>query len=152
MPSHDSRLGVYLTFLEKHNTGKAIIKVPEVNTAHATLVVQLAVNIKGLVGLDLHLAHSLAGDGALARTLTAASTYTAGTALVQGRVKLVRPRGAVAVAIAVVVAEQVVAAGLLAPADGQGLVDGREEVLGQVWGERDDGVEVVGRLLGVEPT
>lgn len=55
-----------------------------------------------------------------------------------------------AVAIAVVVAEEVVAARLLAAPHRQRLVDGREQVLGQVRRERDDGVEVVGRVLGVE--
>jgi hypothetical protein len=65
---------------------------------------------------------------------------------------LVRPWRAVAITVTVVVTEEVVTAGLLASADRQGLVDGREQVLGQVGGEGDDGVEVVCRLLGVETT
>lgn len=39
---------------------------------------------------------------------------------------------------------------MLAALDGQGLVDGREKVFGQVGGEGDDGVEVVGCVFGVE--
>lgn len=138
------------TFLQKYHTCESIVKVPEVDAAHTTLVIQLAVEVECLVGLDLHLADALTRNGTLAGALAAPSAYAAHTALVQGRVELVGPGGAVAVAIAVVVAEQVVAAGLLAAADGEGLIDRREEVFGQVRGERDDGVEVVGRLLGVE--
>lgn len=145
---------VVRTFLQQHHAREPIVQVPKVDAAHAALVVQVTVNVKGLVGLDLYFAHALARDSPLARTLAAPNADAAGsrTALVQRGVELVGPRRAVAVAVAVVVAEQVVAARLLAPPDRQRLVDGREEVLGQVGRKRDDGVEVVGRLLGVEPT
>jgi hypothetical protein len=141
---------VVRTLLEQNHTCEAVVQVPKVNAAHAALVVQLPVHVKRLVRANLHLAHPLARYGPLARALAAAGTDPAGTALVQRGVELVGPRGPVAVAVAVVVAEEVFSAGLLAPLHGEGLVDGREEVLGQVGGEGDDGVEVVGGVLGVE--
>lgn len=140
-----------LTFLQQHDTSEPIVKVPEIHAAHAPLVVQIAINIEGVIGPDLHLADTLARDCALASALAASRAYAAGAALIEWGVKLVGPRRAVAVAIAVVVAQEVVAAGLLAAADGEGLVDGGEEILGQVGGERDDGVEVVGCVFGVQP-
>lgn len=39
---------------------------------------------------------------------------------------------------------------MLAALDGQGLVDGGEKVFGQVGGEGDEVVEVLGRVFGVE--
>lgn len=143
---------VQLTLLQQHNARKSIVQVPEVHRRHTALVVQLAVDVERLVGLDLHLAHPLAGDSALARTFTAACTHPAGTALVQRGVELVAPRRAVRVAVAVVVTEEVVTARLLAALDREGLVDGREEVFGEVWGEGDEGVEVVRGVFGVEAT
>ena len=135
---------VSLTLLQQHNTGEAIIQVPEVDAAHSALIIQLAVDVESLVGLDLHAAHTLAGQG------TASIGALGGGALGQRRVELVGPRRAVAVAVAVVIAQEVVAAGLLAAADGEGLVDGREQVLGQVRGEREQVLEVGGGVLGVE--
>lgn len=142
--------GAQRTFLNQHHARKAIVQVPEIDAAHTALVVQLPVNVKGLIGLDLHLAHPLVGDRALAGALAAAGPDAAHAALVQRRVELVAPWRAVAVAVAVVVAEEVVAARLLAALDGEGLVDGRQEVLGQVRGQGDDCVEVLARVLGVE--
>ena len=140
------------TLFEKDNAGKAIVQVPEVHAADAALVVQLAVHVKRLVGPNLHLAHALARNRPFARSLAPARADAARAArgLVQRRVELVGPRRAVAVAVAVVVAEEVVAARLPAALDRQRLVDRREQVLGQVRRERDDGVEVVGGVLGVE--
>lgn len=141
-----------LTLLEQHDAGEAVVEVPEVDAAHAALVVELAVDVKGLVGLDLDGPDALAGDGALAGALAAAAgPDAAGAALVERRVEAVGPRGAVAVAVAVVVAQQVVAPRVLAAPQLQRLVDRREQVLGQVRGQRDDGVEVRARVLGVEP-
>jgi hypothetical protein len=50
--------------------------------------------------------------------------------LIKRRLELPAPRRAVTVAIAVIVAQEVVAAGFSAPAHGQGLVDGGEKVFG----------------------
>src|SRR5438132_1675247 len=111
------------TFLEQHNPRKAVIQVPEIDRGNTALVVQVAVDVKRLVGLDLHLAHPLPGDGALAGTLVSASADAADAGLVKWRVELVAPWRAVAVAVAVVVAQEVVAAGLLAALDHERLVD-----------------------------
>jgi hypothetical protein len=141
-----------LTLLQQHNAREPVVQVPQKHRRHAALVVQIPVDVKGLVGLDLHLAHALAGHGALPGALIAAAgPDAAGAGLVQRRVELVAPRRAVAVAVAVVVAQQVVAPRLLAAADRERLVDRREQVLGQVGRERDDVVEVLGRVFWVEP-
>jgi hypothetical protein len=141
---------VQLTFLQQHNPRKAIVQVPEVHRRHTALVVQLSVDIKRLIGLDLHLAHPLTGNSALTRTFTATRTYTASAALVQRGIKLVAPWRAVRVAVAVVVAEEVVATRLLAALYCERLVHGGEEVFGEIWGEGDKGVEVVGGVFGIE--
>ena len=72
---------------------------------------QLAVNIKGLVCADFEAADAL-------------GTHLC---IVDRRIELITPGAAVAVAIAVVVAEQVVAASLFAAADLERLVYGSEE-------------------------
>lgn len=138
------------TLLHQYHTSKAVIQVPQIDTAHTSLVVQLSVDVKRLIGFDLHLSHPLVGDGPFASTVVASRADAADAALVQRRVKLVAPWGAVAVAVTVVVAEEVVTAGLPTPLDGEGLVDGREEVFGQVRGEGDDCVEVLARVLWVQ--
>lgn len=76
---------------------------------------QFPINIKRLIRPHLHLPHPLARDDSI----------------VQRRVKLPAPRAAMAVAVAVVVAEEVVAAGLLAAPGLERLVDGGEEVFGE---------------------
>jgi hypothetical protein len=72
---------------------------------------QLAVNVKGLICADFEAADALGAH----------------LCIVDGRVEFVAPGAAVAVAIAVVVAEQVIAAGLFAAADFERLVYGCEE-------------------------
>lgn len=57
------------------------------------------------------------------------------TIVFNGRVEFIAPWAAPAVAVAVVVAEQVLAAGLLACSHLERLVDGREEIFRQVWHE-----------------
>lgn len=89
-----------------------IVQVPKVHTAHSPLVVELPVNVKCLIGRDLEFSHSLTRDGPVFKR----------------RVEFIAPGGTVAVAIAVVVAEEVVATRLCAAADFQRLVDGGEEV------------------------
>jgi hypothetical protein len=71
---------------------------------------QLAVDVKGFVCADFEAADAL-------------GTHFS---IVNGRVELVAPGAAVAVAIAVVVAEQVIAAGLSATTDCEGLIYGSE--------------------------
>ncbi len=61
-----------------------------------------------------------------------------------------RPGRSIAVPVAVVVAEQVVAAGLSTAGDGEGLINGGEEVLGEGGDEGDEGVEVRGGVFRVE--
>lgn len=89
------------TFLQEDNARKPIIQIPEVNAAHAALIVQLPIHIEGLVGRNLELPHPLAGN----------------RAILQWRIKLIAPGRAVAVPVPVVIAEQVIAVGLRAAAD-----------------------------------
>lgn len=138
-----------LTLLQQNYTGKPIIQIPEVNTADATFVVQLPVNIEGLVRLDLHLPDPLTRDRPFTRALISTGTGTA-HAPIHGRIKLVAPWASVAIPVAVVVAQEVLAPRVLAALDGQGLVDRGEEIFGQVRREGDDGVEVGSGLFGVE--
>ncbi len=139
------------TLLQQHHPRKPIVQIPQIHRARAPLIVQIPVHIKRLIRLDLHAAHPLAGHRALAGALVAPTRAdTAGRRLVQRRVELVAPGRAVAVAVAVVVAEQVVAARLLAAADCEGLVDRREEVFGQVGGQGDYVGEVGRGVFGVE--
>lgn len=124
------------TLLQKNNTRKPIIQVPEIHAPHPALIVQLAVHIKRLVCRDLELPHALAGN----------------RPVVQRRIEFIAPWRAIAVAVAVVVAEEVVAVGFGAAADLERLVDGGEEVFGKVGDERGDGLEVVLCVAGVEAT
>lgn len=72
---------------------------------------QFPVDIKSLISAHLHLAHAIAADlGVLDR-----------------RVEFVAPWAAVAVSVAVVVAQQVVTAGFLAAAHFERLVHGCEQ-------------------------
>jgi len=133
------------TLLQQHHPRKPIIQVPKVNAAGAPFVVELPVDIERLVGGHLHLPHPLA------RQRTAAIFIVPlPSGILEWRVKLVGPGRAVTVAIPIVVAEQVVASRLLAPPHRERLVDRREEVFLQVGCERDNGVEVVCRVLRIE--
>jgi hypothetical protein len=96
---------------------------------------QLAVYVKSLVGLDLHLAYAFA------------RRY----ALLDGRLEVVAPGTPPAVAIAVVVAAQEVALRRRAALHRQGDVDGFEELLLQRGVELDDVVDVLLDILGVQP-
>ena len=97
---------------------------------------QLPIHVKRRVGLDLQAAHALARQDDLA--------------ILNRRVELVAKGAAVAVAVAVVVAEQVLATGLAAPAHGQGLVHRRQQVLRQLWRDVDQAVQVRRRVLRVQ--
>jgi hypothetical protein len=138
------------TLLQQHHPREPIIQIPKIHTRHTPLVVQLPIHIERLVRANLHLPHPLTRHRALACTLVTPRTDTAQPTLIERRVELVRPRAAVAVAVTVVVAYEVVAAGLLAAADLEGLVDGGEEVFGEVGGELDEAVEMGGCVFGVE--
>jgi hypothetical protein len=118
------------TFLQQHHARKPIIQIPEINTTDASLVIQLPIDIKRLVRSNLHLPHPLARHRALAGTFIAILSNAAFSSLFQRRLELSAPRRAVAVAVAVIVAQKVVAASFPTPADGQRLVDGGEEVFG----------------------
>lgn len=114
------------TFLQQHHPRKPIIQIPEVHRAQPPLIIQLTIHIKRLISSNLHLPHPITGHRASSSPLI----YTAFAALLERRLKLPRPRRPVAVTIAVVVADQVIAFGLRAPARAERLVDGGEEVLG----------------------
>lgn len=100
------------TLLQKNNPGKPIVQVPEINTPNTTLIIQLSVYIEGLIRCNLKLPHALTGN----------------RSIIEWWVEFIAPGGAVAIAVAIVVAEEVVAAGLWTAADFERLVDGSEEV------------------------
>lgn len=135
-PEETSRPRLKHTFLQQHNPRKPIIQVPEVHRAKPPLIIQLAIHIKRLIRSNLHLPHPVTRHRARSGPLI----NTTLTALLERRLKLPRPWRPVAVAIAVVVADQVVALSLAAPARAERLVDGGEEVLGQVGDEADERV------------
>jgi hypothetical protein len=120
-----ARTGQSLTLLHQDHPSKAIVRVPEVNRRDAALVIQLAVDIKRLIGLDLQLADAFTRNGTLASTLTTTCANTARTTFVKRGIKLVAPWRTVRITVAIVVADQIVAAGFLASFDGKWLVDGR---------------------------
>jgi hypothetical protein len=122
------------TLLQQHHAGEAILEIPKIHAADAALEVQLAVDIEGLVGADLHLAHALARQLRVRRR----------------RLELVAPGAAPAVAIPIVIAQEVVAAGLLAAGDLERGVDGGEQVLRQWGDERAERVKVGGCVFGIE--
>eukprot|EP00052_Salpingoeca_macrocollata_P016164 m.129529 g.129529 ORF g.129529 m.129529 type:complete len:353 (+) comp19950_c1_seq1:41-1099(+) len=101
--------------LDEDAAGKAMVQVPQVHRRHTTLKIKVAVGVEGAVGLDLKLAQLVRGRGAV----------------LQRRVECVGPRRAVRVAVAVVVAQQVVLLGALVFGNLQRLVDGRKQVLTQ---------------------
>lgn len=130
MCSWGSRGRRQLTLLQQHNPRKPIVQVPKVDATNPPLIIQLPIHVERLVRPNLHGPHPLARHRPLPRPLVPLGPHAAHAALVQRRVELVGPGGPVRVAVAVVVAEEVVAVGLAARAHGEGLVDGGEEVLG----------------------
>jgi len=95
---------------------------------------QLSIDVECLIGLDLHLAHALAGRDAL----------------VNRRLKLVAPRAAPTVAVAVVVAAQEVALRLGALLHRERNVDGFEQVFFERGVQRDNGGDIALDVRGVE--
>lgn len=122
------------TLLQQDHTCEPIVQVPEVHTADAALIIELTVNIERLVRSHFKLAHTLTGH----------------SAVLQGRVEFIAPWRTVAVPVTVVVTEQIVAAGLRAAADLQGLVNGGEEVFGQIWHNCRDRMEIGLGIAGVQ--
>jgi hypothetical protein len=121
-----------LTLLQQHNPRKPIIQIPKINTAHTPFIIQLPINIKRIIRTNLHLPQLITRNSALSSPLIIPLIIDAPDALsAQRRFKLAGPGRPVAVAVAVVVAQQIVAAGLAAAGDCEGLVDGGEQVFGQ---------------------
>lgn len=94
---------------------------------------QLAVDVKGFVRADFQATDALGAH----------------LCVLDGRVELVAPGAAVAVAIAVVVAEEVVTTGLLATADFERLVYRGEQFFFMFGDQAADGREVGRRVLWV---
>lgn len=135
------RYGVSHTLLQQDHARKPVFQVPEVDARHAALVVpvtercrvssphlllpsflagrdsQLPVNVHTLVRAYLHLPDPVAGLRPVV--------------IIQRRLKLIAPWAPPAVAVAVVVAKEVVATRRAATPRLEGLVDGGEEFLGQ---------------------
>lgn len=122
------------TLLQKDNTRKPIIQIPEVNTPNTALIVQITVDIKRLVGRNLELPHPLTGHGSI----------------IKRRIKFIAPGRSVAVTVSVVVAEQVVALGLRTTANLQGLVDGGEKVFGEIGDDTSNCLKVALCVAGIE--
>jgi hypothetical protein len=119
------------TFLQQHHPGKPIIQIPKIHTRNPTLIVQLSVNIKCLIGFNLHLPHALTRYSSFSSSIIVALfVYTAGTCASERCLEFAGPRRAIAVTVAVVVAEEVVAAGFAAAGDCERLIDRGEEVFG----------------------
>lgn len=97
---------------------------------------QVPVDVKGVIGLELHLPDALAGHDALA--------------VLERRLELVAPRTPPAVPIAVVVAAEEVSLRLAAALHGERHIDGLEQLFGEGRGELAEAVDVLGRVLGVE--
>ena len=95
---------------------------------------QFPVYVESLIRLDLHLAHAI----------------TRCNAFLNGRLEVVAPRTPVAVAVAVVVAAQEVALRFRAFLDGEGDVDGLEQVFFERGVQGDDVVDVALDVFGVE--
>ena len=126
-----------LTFLQKHHPRKPIIQVPEVDTAHSAFVIQFSIDINSLIHPDFHFPHLLARLRAI-------------LPFFQRGLELVAPRTPIAVPVAVVVTEQVIPSGPLASPDLERLVDGGEEVFGEVGSEGAYAGEIGGGVFRVQ--
>ena len=122
------------TLFQEYNAREPIIQIPEVNTAHSALIVQLTVDIEGVVARIFKLPYPL----------------TRHRSVIKWGVEFIAPGRPIAVTVPVVVAEQVVAVGLRTTANLQGLVNRGKEVFGQIWDNSCDGLQVALRVTGVE--
>jgi hypothetical protein len=142
------------TFLQQHDSRKPIIQIPKIDTTNPAFIIKLAINVKSLIGAYFHFSYLLTRHCRLASTFVISLiVYTAGAASfasAEGHLELAGPGRAVEVAIAVIVAEQIITAGLAAACNGERLVDGGEEVFLDRGHEGDDGVEVRGGVLGIK--
>ena len=89
------------TLFQEYNAREPIIQIPEVNTAHSALIVQLTVDIEGVVGRNFKLPYPL----------------TRHRSIIKWGVEFIAPGRPIAVTVSVVVAEQVIAVGLWATAN-----------------------------------
>lgn len=99
---------------------------------------QLSINLNGISHGDLHFPDPLAGLHAL--VIFRSSSGPADALALE----LVAPGTPPCVSVPIVIAEEVIPAGLLAAADLERLVDRREKILSQVWCEGGDAIEVLG--------
>jgi hypothetical protein len=138
------------TFLQQDDSSKSIIQVPEVHARDTTLVIQLSIHVKCLICSNFHLSHPLARNSPLASAfIVAILIYASRASSALRRLELAGPRRAVAVAVPIVVAEQVIASSLAAARNCQRLIYGREEIFRQ---RRDEGykcIQMGGGVLGV---
>ena len=118
-------------FLDEYDAGEAVLVVPEVDGRDAALEVHLAVLLEGRVGLDLEAAQAVRGLDAL----------------VERRLVHVAPRRAIRVAVAVIVAQQVVLADEFVARHLERLIDGAQQVLAQVGHQVDELRQVLLDLL-----
>mmetsp|Transcript_31328 Transcript_31328/g.48900 ORF Transcript_31328/g.48900 Transcript_31328/m.48900 type:complete len:229 (-) Transcript_31328:11-697(-) len=111
-----SLLGGVLGLLDENNSGEAIIQIPGVDRGDTTFIVQVTVDVKHLVGLDLKLPQTVRGD----------STIT------KRGVVLVGPRRTVRVTITVVITQQVITVGSLVSGNLERLINSREEMFAKI--------------------
>jgi hypothetical protein len=127
-----SLVGCTHTFLQQHNSCEAIVQIPEIRAPKTTLIVESSVHIECFICRNLKFSDSLTGH----------------RAVVNGRIEVIGPRGSIAVAISVVIAQQIVPPRFCAPSDIERLVDGGEEILGEIWHKSGDAVEVERSVSG----
>lgn len=129
-----SKKGHRHTFLQQHHSSEPVIQVPEVDTPYSAFVVQLPIDVERLVRCDLQFPHPLARDGSI----------------FEWWIELVAPRRSVAVPIAVVVTEKVIAVGLRTATDLERLVNRSKEIFCQVWNDGSNGMQVLLCVAGRE--
>ena len=123
------------TLLQENNARKPIIQIPEVDTSNTTLVVEFPVNIERFVRGNLQPSHSLA-------------RYCA---IVERWVEFIAPGRSVAVAITVVITEEVIPLRFGAATDLERLVDGGQKVFSKVWDNGRNGLQILLCIAGVQP-
>ena len=158
------------TFFEQYHPSKPIIKIPEIDATHPSLVVaalkrlqislpliwcnisnsrpnsratsgltqrnvsvhsQFPVNVHSLAHADLHFSHPLTWFGTF-------------VPIAQLGVEFIAPWTSPAVAVSIVVTQEVISACFLTLSYLERLIDRREEVFSQLWGERADTIEIGG--------
>lgn len=123
------------TLLQENDARKPIIQIPEVDTSNTTLVVEFPVNIEGFVRRNLQPSHS----------------FTWYCAIIERWVEFIAPGRSVAVAITIVITEEVIPLCLGAATDLERLVDGGQEVFGEIWNKGRNGLQILLCIAGVQP-